>query len=145
MRKAFTSAGLKTFRVDFPRRTASLWQSLNFMRQPFKRLRLLGLLLCLTAGAFAILLTVHASRSSRSLLIVAVKKDVADSVLQLNRSAIRFTVTAASGEAPNSAQPNWDEIRVSHTPAGAALTFPAGTRIHAPKVSLQILELVLLL
>lgn len=115
------------------------------MRQLFKTLRLLALVLCLTAGAFAILLTVQASRSVPSLLTVAVKKDIADSVLEPNRSAVRFAVTPASGEAPNSGQPNWEEIRVSHAPAGAALMSPAGTRIHAPKVSLQILELVLLL
>jgi hypothetical protein len=115
------------------------------MRRLLKTLRLLGLLLCLTAGAFAILLTIHASRSSRSLLTVAVNKDVADDVFQLNRSMVRFAVASPSGEAPNSAQPNWDKIHVSHTPAGAVLPFPAATRIHAPKVSLHILQLVLLL
>lgn len=115
------------------------------MRQVFKTLRLLGLSICFTAAAFAILFIAHASRSPRSLLTVEVKGSGANSLLQLNRSAVRFVVTAATGEAPNSAQPDWDEIRVSHRPAVAGLTFPAGTRIHAPKVSLQILELVLLL
>ena len=115
------------------------------MKRLLKTLRLLGLLLCLTAGAFAILLTIHGSRSPRPLLTVAVKKDVTGGALQLNRSVVRFAVTSASGEAPNSAQPNWNKIHVSHTPAGEVLPFPAATRIHAPKVSLHILQLVLLL
>jgi hypothetical protein len=114
------------------------------MRSLFKALAVLGMLLCFTLGTFAVSFAAHDSPSAWPRLTVELHKVPAGGA-QLSQYASRFGVGSETGETPNSTQPDLEEIRLAYTDFAEPIDAPLLTRIHTPKVSLQILELVLLL
>jgi hypothetical protein len=115
------------------------------MRRLFKALAVLGMLLCFTFGAFAVSFAAHHSPSTWPRLTVELHRLPTSGATQLTQYAFRFGVGSETGEIPHSSRPDLEEIRPAHTDFAEPIQSPLVTRIHTPKVSLQILELVLLL
>ena len=108
------------------------------MRRLFKALAVLGMLLCFTLGAFAVSFAGHQSPSTWPRLSVELHRLPTSSATQLTQYTFRFAI-------PNSPRLDLEEIGSAHTDFAEPIHAPLVTRIHTQKVSLQILELVLLL
>ena len=65
--------------------------------------------------------------------------------MQLTQDAFRFGLRSETGEVPYSTRPDLEEIRFAWTDFAEPIRGSLITRIDTPKVSLQILQLVLLL
>jgi hypothetical protein len=115
------------------------------MRRLFKALAVLGMLLCFTLGAFAVSFAAHHSPSTWPRLTVELHRLPTSSATQLTQYAFRFGVGPEAGAIPNAPRLDLEEIRPAHAEFADPIHAPLVTRIHTPKVSLQILELVLLL
>jgi len=115
------------------------------MRRLFKALALLGMLLCFTLGAFALSFAAHDSPSRWPRLTVELNRVPAQGATQLTQYAFRFGLRSEAGEVSHSTRPDLEEIRLGWTDFVEPIHVPLVNRIHTPKVSLQILELVLLL
>jgi hypothetical protein len=115
------------------------------MTRLFKALAILGMLLCFTLGAFALSFAAHDSPSRWPRLTVELNRVPANGDAQLTQYAFRFGLRSETGEVPYSSRPDLEEIRWAWTDFSEPVHGSLVTRIHTPKVSLQILELVLLL
>ena len=115
------------------------------MRRLFKELAVLGMLLCFTLGAFAVSFAAHQSPSTWPRLSVELHRLPTSSATQLTQYTFRFGVGSETGAIPNSPRLDLEEIGSAHTDFAEPIHAPLVTRIHTQKVSLQILELVLLL
>ena len=115
------------------------------MRRLFKALAVLGMLLCFTLGAFALSFAAHDSASPWPLVTVGLDRVAADGAAHLTQYAFRFGLGSEIGGVPYSTRPDLEEIRLAWTDFVEPGHGPLVTRIYTPKVSLQILELVLLL
>ena len=115
------------------------------MTRLFKALAILGMLLCFTLGAFALSFAAHDSPSSWPRLRVELHRVPANGVVQLTQYAFRFGLRSEAGEVPYSTRPDLEEIRLGWTDSAEPIHGSFVTRIDTPKVSLQILQLVLLL
>ena len=114
------------------------------MTRLFKTLAILGVLLCFTLGAFALSFAAHDSPSWPR-LTVELQRVPLSGVARLTQYAVRFGLRSEAGEVPCSTRPHLEEIHLAGTELAEPIHVPPVARIHAPKVSLQILELVLLL
>jgi hypothetical protein len=115
------------------------------MRRLFKALAILGMLLCFTLGAFALSFAAHDSPSPWPRVTVELNRVPANADAQLIPYAFRFGLRSETGEVPSSTRPNLEEIRLAWTDFAEPIHESLVTRIDTPKVSLQILQLVLLL
>jgi hypothetical protein len=115
------------------------------MTRLFKALAILGMLLCFTLGAFALSFAAHDSPSTWKRLRVELHRVPANGVVQLTQYVFRFGLRSETGEVPYSTRPDLEEVRLGWTDFEEPIHAPLATRIHTPKVSLQILQLVLLL
>lgn len=115
------------------------------MTRLFKALAILGMLLCFTLGAFALSFAAHDSPSPWPRVKVELHRVPANGVLQLTQDAFRFGLRSETGEVPYSTRPELEEIRFAWTGFAEPIRGSLITRIDTPKVSLQILQLVLLL
>ncbi len=115
------------------------------MTRLFKALAILGMLLCFTLGAFALSFAAHDSPSRWPRLTVELNRVPANGDDQLTQYAFRFGLRSELGEVSHSARPDLEQIRLGWTDFVEPIHLPLVTRIDTPKVSLQILELVLLL
>jgi hypothetical protein len=115
------------------------------MTRLFKALAILGMLLCFTLGAFALSFAAHDSPSRWPRLTVELNRVPAHGAAQLTQYAFRFGLRSEAGEVSHSTRPDLEEIRLGWTDFVEPIHVPLVNRIHTPKVSLQILELVLLL
>jgi hypothetical protein len=115
------------------------------MRRLFKALAVLGMLLCFTLGAFAVSFAAHQSPSTWPRFTLELHRLPTSNATQLTKYVFRFGVGSESGTIPNSPRLDLEEIRPAHSEFAEPVHAPLLTRIHTPKVSLQILELVLLL
>ena len=115
------------------------------MTRLFKALAILGMLLCFTLGAFALSFAAHDFPSSWPRVTVELKRMPAGGVAQLTQYPFRFGVRSETGEVQCSTRQYLEEIRLARTDLAVPVHRPLVTHIHTPKVSLQILELVLLL
>jgi len=112
------------------------------MARLFKTLALLGMLFCFTLGAFAVSFAAH---ESWPLPTIELSRGLNGGHAQLTQYPLRFRFESATGEILNSRQPDVAESRFGHIPVAEPVQSPPVLRIFTPKVSLQILELVLLL
>ena len=115
------------------------------MTRLFKALAILGTLLCFTLGAFALSFAAHDSPSPWPRVAVELHRASASGVAQLTQYVFRFGLRSETGEVQCSTRPYLEEIRLARTDLAEPVHRPLVTHIHTPKVSLQILELVLLL
>jgi hypothetical protein len=115
------------------------------MTRLFKALAILGMLLCFTLGAFALSFAAHDSPSRWPRLTVELNRVPANGDAQLTQYAFRFGLRSETGEVPYSNRPDLEEVRLAWTDFSEPVHGSLVTRIDTPKVSLQILELVLLL
>ncbi len=115
------------------------------MTRLFKALAILGMLLCFTLGAFALSFAAHESPSPWPRVKVELHRVPANGVMQLTQDAFRFGLRSETGEVPYSTRPDLEEIRFAWTGFAEPIRGSLITRIDTPKVSLQILQLVLLL
>src|SRR5215475_2625 len=115
------------------------------MTRLFKALTIHGMLLCFTLGAFALSFAHHDSSSRCPRLTVELNRVPTKGVVQLTQYAFRFGLRSEAGEVSHPTRPDLEEIRLGWTDLVEPIHVPLVNRIHTPKVSLQILELVLLL
>ncbi len=110
-----------------------------------KALAILGMLLCFTLGAFTLSFAAHDSPSPWPRLRVELHRVAATGVVQLTQYAFPFGLRSETDEVQCSTRPHLEEIRLAGTDLAAPVLAPLATHVYTPKVSLQILELVLLL
>jgi hypothetical protein len=115
------------------------------MRRLYKALAVVGMLLCFTLGAFEVSFAAHDSPSRSPFFTVELPWGLANGSDQLTRYTPRFAMESEAGEVPNSARPELEEIHVTNAELAEPIGVSNGIQIHTSKVSLQILELVLLL
>jgi hypothetical protein len=115
------------------------------MRRLYKALAVLGMLLCLTLGAFALSFAAQDSSFAWPRLMVELHRFPGGDVPQLTQHVLRFGLRSETGEVPCPTRPHLEAVRFSGTDLAEPVPEPLVTRIDAAKVSLQILELVLLL
>ena len=115
------------------------------MTRLFKALAIIGMLLCFTLGAFALSFAAHDYPSPWPRVAVELHRVPAGGVAQLAQYAFRFGLRSETGEAQCSTRPYLEEIRLASSDLAVPVHRPPVSHIHIPKVSLQILELVLLL
>ena len=115
------------------------------MTRILKALAILGMLLCFTLGAFALSFAAHDSSSRWPRLTVELNRVPAQGAAQLTQYVFRFGLRSEAGEVSHSTRPDLEEVRLGWTDFVEPIHLPLFARIHTPKVSLQILELVLLL
>jgi hypothetical protein len=115
------------------------------MTRLFKALAILGMLLCFTLGAFALSFAAHDSSSHWPRLTVELNRVPTQGAAQLTQYALRFGLRSEAGEVSHSTRPELEEIRLGWTDFVEPIHVQLVNRVHTPKVSLQILELVLLL
>jgi hypothetical protein len=115
------------------------------MTRLFKALAILGMLLCFTLGAFALSFAAHDSSSHWPRLTVELNRVPTQGAAQLTQYAFRFGLRSEAGEVSHSTRPELEEIRLGWTDFVEPIHVQLVNRVHTPKVSLQILELVLLL
>jgi len=106
-----------------------------------KILALIGILICFTIGAFGVSLAAHESWPLTAELSRVF--DRGDS--QFAEYPLDFRLESDSAEILNPRQPDLAESRVIHTQIAEPVHTPLVAHLYTPKVSLQILELVLLL
>jgi hypothetical protein len=112
------------------------------MARLFKTLALFGMLFCFTLGAFAVSFAAH---DSWPLPTIELPRVLSHGHAQFTQYPLRFRFETDTGEILNSRQPDLAESRVTHTQVAEPVHAPLVARLYTPKVSLQILELVLLL
>jgi hypothetical protein len=115
------------------------------MARVFKALAILGMLICFTLGAFALSFAAHDSPSPWPRFTVELHRVPANDFIQLPPYAFPLPPTPHPGEVPYSTRLDLEEIRLAWTDFAEPIHAPLVTRIDTPKVSLQILQLVLLL
>src|SRR5262247_1788763 len=115
------------------------------MTRLFKALAILGMLLCFSLGAFALSFAAHDSPSHWPRLTVELNRVPTQGGAQLTQYAFRFGLRSEAGEVSHSTRPELEEIRLGWTDFVEPIHVQLANRVHTPKVSLQILELVLLL
>lgn len=115
------------------------------MRRLFKALAILGMLLCFTLGAFALSFAAHDAPSRWPLVTVELHRIPDTGVVQLTQYAFRFGLRSETGEVSYSSRPALEDVRLAWSDFTEPIYEPLVNRIDTPKVSLQILELVLLL
>lgn len=115
------------------------------MTRLFKALAILGMLLCFTLGAFALSFAAHDSPALWPSLTVELHRVPPSGAAQLTQYAVRFGLRSETGEVQCSTRPHLGEIRLARTDVAVPVHEPLVIQVHTPKVSLQILELVLLL
>jgi hypothetical protein len=115
------------------------------MTRLFKTLAVVGIWLCISLGAFAVSFAAHDSPFPGPFLTIELSRSLTAGPVHLGRYRVRFGLESETGEVPNSAPPYFRELHVARTGVAEPIHLGVGTRFHVPKVSLQILELVLLL
>src|SRR5262245_38599428 len=115
------------------------------MTRLFKALAILGMLLCFTLGAFALSFAAHDSSSHWPRLTVELNRVPTQGAAQLTQYAFRFGLRSEAGEVSHSTRPQLEEIRSGWTDFVEPIHVPCVDRLLRSKVSLQILEVGLLL
>ena len=111
------------------------------MARLYKLLALIGVLLCFTVGAFGVSLAAQQSWPLAAELSRVF--DRGDS--QFSLYPRDFRLESESAEILNPRPPDLAESRLIYTQIAAPVHTPLVAYLYTPKVSLQILELVLLL
>ena len=109
-----------------------------------KVLAALGILIFFTFGAFAVSLA-HDSPFAGPLHTFELRHVLKNGPAQLDEYTLTVGFNNETGEVPNSAQPDLEERRITYSHGVAPERAATSAQVHAAKVSLQILESVLLL
>ena len=109
-----------------------------------KSLMFSAILISLTWGAFAMNLA-YESASDLGLYGVSSYNASAEGLLRSEPFSPRLAVICLSGDVPRSAQPHFQAYRISYVRLIDPVRFPFFLENHVPKVSLQILQSVLLI
>lgn len=115
--------------------------SANCMKKP---LMVSAILIFVTFGAFAMSLA-YESPSDGPLLSAFPRRVSGDGLLHSDPLGQQFTLLCLSGDVPRTTQPNFQQYRISHFRVAARVSSSVFLKNHAPKVSLQILQSVLLI
>jgi hypothetical protein len=115
------------------------------MTRFFKTLAVLGIWLCISLGVFAVSFTARDSLSPGNFLTIELNQSLAADLVQLGRYRIRFGLECETGAVPTAAQSCFDAVHEASTRIAEPTRPRIGARFHAPKVSLQIFNRVLLL
>ena len=132
--------------VDFQSVDVSVWL-VNCVTSSFrirKSLMFSAILISFTFGAFAISLA-YESASEQGLYGVLSYHASGDGLLRSEPFSPRLAVICLSGDVPRSAQPNLQADRINYVRLADAAIFSFFLENHVPKVSLQILQSVLLI
>ena len=111
------------------------------MAKCFKILTPFGILFCFTLGAFGVSFAAHSPWP----LVAELPRAFDHGDSQLAQHPLDFRLESDSAEILNPRQPDLAESRVVHTQIAEPVGAPLVAHLYTPKVSLQILELVLLL
>jgi hypothetical protein len=115
------------------------------MTRLFKTLAVIGIWLCISLGAFAVSFAAYDSLSPGHFLTIELNRSLTADLIQLGRYRIRFGLECETGAVPNAARSHFDAVHGTGTRIAEPMHPGTGARFHVPKVSLQILERVLLL
>ena len=115
------------------------------MTRLFKALAIVGVLLCFTLGAFAVSFAAHDSPSPWPRVKIELHRLPANGEVQFTECAFRFGLRSEAGEVSDSQRSDSEETRLARTDFAKPIRGSLLTRVATPKVSLQILQLVLLL
>ena len=115
------------------------------MTRLFKGLAILGMLLCFTLGAFAVSFAAHDSPCHWPRLRVELQRVPANGDVRLTQYAFRFGLRSEAGEVSDSQRSDLEETRLARADFAEPIRGSLFSRVDTPKVSLQILQLVLLL
>jgi hypothetical protein len=109
-----------------------------------KPLMVSAILIFFTFGAFAMSLA-YESSSDGPLFTAFPRRASGDGLLRSDPLAQQFTLLCLSGDVPRTTQPNFQQHRISHFRVVARISSSIFLKNHVPKVSLQILQSVLLI
>ena len=102
------------------------------------------ILLFVMFGAFAMSLA-YESSSDGPLFSALPRHASGDGLLHSDPLGQQFTLLCVSGDVPRTTQPNFQQQLISHFRVVARVSSSAFLKSHVPKVSLQILQSVLLI
>jgi hypothetical protein len=140
----FLRCGIERLALNFRPRIGTLTRLARFMTRLVKTLAVFGIWLCISLGAFAVSFAAHDSPPGH-FLAIELNRSLAADLVQLGRYRIRFGLEAETAAVPTAAQSHLGGARAAGTRIAEPMHPGTGTRFQTPKVSLQILELVLLL
>ena len=103
-----------------------------------------AIVISLMLGTFAMSLA-YESASDPGLYGVSLYNASGEGLLRSEPFSPRLAVICLSGDVPRSAQPNFQAYRINYVRHIDPLGFPFFLENHVPKVSLQILQSVLLI
>jgi hypothetical protein len=103
------------------------------------------MLLCFTLGAFAVSFAAHDSPSRWPSLKIELHRLPANGEVRLTQCVFRFGLRSETGEVSDSQRSDSEETRLARTDFAEPIRGSFFIRVDTPKVSLQILQLVLLL
>jgi hypothetical protein len=109
-----------------------------------KPLMVSAILIFFTFGAFAMSLA-HESSPEGPLFTAFSRRVAGDGLLRSDSVAHQFALLCLSGDVPRTTQPNFQEHRISPFRVVAPVSVAISLKNHVPKVSLQILQSVLLI
>lgn len=109
-----------------------------------KPLMVSAILIFITFGAFAMSLA-YESSSEGPLFSAFPRRLAGDGLLHSDPLAQKFTLVCLSGDIPRTTQPNFQQHLISHFRVVARVSSSISLQNHVPKVSLQILQSVLLI
>jgi hypothetical protein len=104
-----------------------------------------AILLFFTFGAFAMTLTYEPASEAPLYTTTAPDRASRDGLLGSDPFAQKLAVICLSGDVPRSAQPNFQSYRINYVRVVDPVKLAFSLENHVPKVSLQILQSVLLI
>jgi len=110
-----------------------------------KTLMVTAILILFTCGVFAISLAYEPASERSSYTTVSSNHGSGDGLIGTDTSAQRLAVICLSGDVPRSAQPNFQTYRINYVRVVDPVKLFFFLENHVPKVSLQILQSVLLI
>jgi hypothetical protein len=117
----------------------------KFTLRTKKSVMVSAILIFFTFGAFAVSLAYQPASEGPLYTTTAPDHVSGDGLLGSNPFGQRLAVICLSGDVPRSAQPNFQSYRINYVRVVEPVKLAFSLENHVPKVSLQILESVLLI
>jgi hypothetical protein len=117
----------------------------KFTLRTKKSVMVLAILIFFTFGAFAVSLAYQPASEGPLYTTAAPDHASGDGLLGSDPFGQRLAVICLSGDVPRSAQPNFQSYRINYVRVVDPVKLAFSLENHVPKVSLQILQSVLLI
>ena len=117
----------------------------KFTLRTKKSVMVSAILIFFTFGAFAVSLAYQPASEGPLYTTAATDHVSGDGLLGSNPFGQRLAVICLSGDVPRSAQPNFQSYRINYVRVVEPVKLAFSLENHVPKVSLQILQSVLLI